>query len=74
MSLESNLSIIEHILVITASGIAIYQAVKLRASRRQSKNLKGMLKNMLAHIPFPSGSTSRDIVTQAAAMINDKTE
>ena len=70
MSLESTLSILEHIFVITASGIAIWQSIKLRASRKQSKKLKTMLSNVISHIPFPNGSTSKEIVAQAMVMIN----
>jgi len=70
MSLESILSIIEHITVITATLIAIYQSLKLRSARRQSKKLKVMLKNVISHIPFPNGSSSKDIVAQAMVMID----
>ncbi len=70
MSLESVLSITEHIVVIIATLIAIYQSLKLRSARRQSNKLKMMLKSVISHIPFPNGSTSRDIVAQATALIN----
>jgi hypothetical protein len=70
MSVESTLSIVEHIFVITASGIAIWQSVKLRAARKQRTQLKTMLSKVLSHIPFPSGSTSKDIVVEARNMIN----